>query len=536
MADLIELLEHTRPGYEDELEYHRLLIDAYTGGGGFAGSIIQPPMGFWGAAAEVYSHARSTWQSEERLTYLDRYPREDAEKFKKRRQIAHYPNYIQPLTDLKTSFIMRKGLMVEDRPDALVEWREDIDGRGTAWDELLPGLVLRAATLGWFPAIIDMPPAPVTPEGTPTIMNRATADALGLRPTIIPLFPANLTDYQVDEKGRFVWAKIRTDHHEQLDPFSKATDVTLYTIWFTDRYEKYEVTKTATDGKRSARLIGEASHPFGEVPLAILPHKPMVDDPVKGIPMHGQESVEARRLFNLHSELDEHMRSQVFAVLVLAMGMDEAQRQVTIGTDNAIMLDPNATQSHYFIAPPPTVAQSYETRIEHSIQEIYRQARVEFTRPSASRQAVSGIARKFEFAQTDRALAVFAQQIARFEEHVDWLVGAAFNVSPEQLELQRITAPDSFDVEDLQTDLQLAVDAITQLTVGPTAETRLRARVINQLLPNLNDEDKDQIAEELENVQNTQQQEQQINEEIAAALTEDEDEEPQQEVAPEPEA
>jgi hypothetical protein len=88
----------------------------------------------------------------------------------------------------------------------------------------------------------------------------------------------------------------------------------------------------------------------------------------------------------------------------------------------------------------------------------------------------------------------------------------------------------------LQTDLQLAVDAITQLTVGPTAETRLRARVIDQLLPNLNDEDKDQIAEELENVQNTQQREQQINEEIAAALTEDEDEEPQQEVAPEPEA
>ena len=506
-----------------------MLIDAYTGGGGFAGSVVQPPAGFWGAAAEVYGDGRYAQALQEQLTYLDRYPREDENKFRRRLQIAHYPNYIQPLTDLKISFMMRKGLMVDDRPDPLEEWREDVDGRGTTWDEVLPGVVLRTATLGWSPVLIDMPPAPASIDGTPAIMTRATADALGLRPTLVPLFPANLTDYQLDEDGDFVWAKIRTDYRSQENPFDDPKEITRYTIWYRDRYEQYEVVTAA--GSRAATATSQAPHSFGAVPIAIMQHKPMIDDPVKGIPMHGQESVEARRLFNLHSELDEQMRSQVFAVLVLAMGIDEAKRQVTIGTDNAVLLDPMATREHYFMSPPPTVAAAYETRIESSIQEIYRQARVEFTRPQASRQATSGIARKFEFAQTDRALGIFAKQVARFEEHVDSLVGTVLGVTPEKLEQQRITAPESFDVEDLQTDLQLAIDAITLLTVGPTAETLLRTRVVDQLLPNLSQEDREQIDEELARVRAADLDEEQINAEIAAALDEEDDEEEPKPVA-----
>jgi len=532
MADLLELLERTRPGYEQELEYHRMLIDAYTGGGGFAGAVVQPPSGFWGAAAEVYSASDYAGVIDrERLTYLDRYPREDQEKFKRRLQIAHYPNYIQPLTDLKISFMMRKGLMIDDRPDPLYEWREDVDGRGTTWDEMLPGIVLRTATLGWSPVVIDMPPAPINPDGTPALMTRATADALGLRPTAVPLFPANLTDYQLDDNGDFVWAKIRTDYRYQENPFDDPKEITRYTVWYRDRYEQYEVVTAA--GNKAATATAQAPHSFGAVPVAIMQHKPMIDDPIKGIPMHGQESTEARRLFNLHSELDEHMRSQVFAVLVLAMGIDEAKRQVTIGTDNAVLLDPMAQREHYFMSPPPTVAAAYETRIESSIQEIYRQARVEFTRPQASRQATSGIARKFEFAQTDRALGIFAKQVARFEEHVDFLVGTGLGVTEDQLVEQRITAPESFDVEDLQTDLQLAIDAITMLTVGPTAETRLRTRVVDQLLPNLSQSDREQIEEELARIQAADLDEEQINAEISAALDEEkpDEEKPEEEAA-----
>jgi hypothetical protein len=529
---LLESLERTRADYEVEQAWHRLLIDGYSGGGGFSGAVTQPEAGFWGAAAEIYSgidvgSRRSSKVN--RLTYLDRFPREDSPKFNARIDIAHYPNYIQALTDLKLSFVLRKPMTVTDRPPAVEEWREDIDGMGTTWDEILPEIALRAATVGWVPVIVDMPPAPVDENGDPRDLTRANADELGLRPTVVPLFPANLTDYQIGPTGQFDWAKIRTDHIEQPDPFGSTMAVTRYTIWFIDRFEQYEVTKDSHTGSRTAFATtppGGVAHSFGEVPIAILTHKAALDDPVKGLPMHGQETTEAKRLFNCHSELDEHLRSQVFAVLVLAADENEEEGEVTVGTDNLLYLDPNSSNQHYYMAPPGTVAQAYETRIETIIQELYRMARVEFTRPGATRQAVSGVARKFEFAQTNAALAIFAQSIARFEEHIDFLVAIASGVSEEEAEQERITAPQSFDIDDLQEELQLAMDAITGLTVGATAERLLRERVIKQLIPNMSDEDATAVEEELAEVSDDQGREQQMQEEINRALTEREQQPP----------
>ena len=43
MSDALrEALERTRSGYEDERVWHTFLMDAYTGGGGFQGSVRQP--------------------------------------------------------------------------------------------------------------------------------------------------------------------------------------------------------------------------------------------------------------------------------------------------------------------------------------------------------------------------------------------------------------------------------------------------------------------------------------------------------------
>jgi len=539
MADILEKLEAKRPGYDQERDWHRFLLDAYTGSGGFSGSVTSTPAGFWGAAAEIYSTAvlplDEVSRETDRLTYLDRFPREDIEKFKRRMRGAHYPNYIAPLTDLKLSFLMRKPMMVDGRPGPLDTWREDTDGRGTTWDEMKADVALRAALVGWCPVVIDMPPAPTNPDGSPLLLTRAIADDLGLRPTAIPLFPGNLVDYQTDDNGSFMWAKVRTDHMEQPDPFGERNTLQRYTIWWPNQFEQWEVSHDGKGGKVVLQTRAATRHDFGEVPIAILRHKPSPDDSVKGIPMHGQESIESRALFNRQSELDEHMRGQVFAVLVLAAEENEERGEVQIGTDNGLYLDPNANNQHYFLAPPGSVADAYEKRLDVTVNEIYRQARVEFVRPTSSRQATSGIARKFEFAQTDRLLADFAGQIARFEEHLDQLVGRALGVGEDALRAITITPPASFDIEDLATDLELAVQAIDNLSVGPTAERLLRGRIVEQLLPNLNDADQATIEAELVELEQQQKNQAQINAALAAALqsgdTGDDDEEPEPPIA-----
>jgi hypothetical protein len=539
MADLLAQLERTRPGYQQECELHQLYLSAYDGSGGFSGAVQQPTSGFWGSAAEVYSNTSSVFYdinaSTLPLTYLDRYPREDEPKFRRRIEIAHYPNYIGPLTDLKLAFIDRKEFSVENRPDRLVDWREDVDGRGTTWDEMLPSIRLRAATVGWCPVLVDMPQAPTTPDGEPLFITRAAADELGLRPIVVPLFPANLTEYQCDAFGDFVWAKIRTDYVIQLDPMDDPHRVTYYTIWRRDRFSRYEVSEKTAGLRVAVPLQTDVPHGFGCVPLAILPHKQAPNDPVKGIAMHGQESIEARALFNRMSELDEHLRSQVFALLVLAMGENESKGQIEIGTDNAIRLDPASGQQHYFLTPGTSVAEVYENRISTTITEIYRQARVEFARPESSRQAVSGIARKFEFAQTNSGLVSFAQQIARFEEHIDYLAGTALGIPEEQLEAIQVTAPQDFDIEDMTADLQIAVEAINMLKVGPTAERLLRGRVIQQLIPKASQKDMDAIEQELIDLETELAQQRALEAEMLAAANAGEDEEPEDEEEENPE-
>lgn len=478
MADeLLTDLERTRSEYEAECVQQRFLIDAYTGGGGFQGRVKQPAVGFWGAAAEAYStsSALAAWSGSTANTYLDRHPREDEAKFRARQDVAHYPNYIEPIADLRNSYLLRKPFTHTDEPAKLAEWRKDVDGRGRGFDAIRPGVVLGASLCGWLPVLIDRPPIPPG-------LTAAQASEQGLdRVRVIPLTPANLLDWDVEDET-ITYAKVRTTHVRKAGWRSPAITVHRYTIWTATNAEIYEVVES--DGKKTAAQIGQRTHPFGEVPIAICKHKAAPDDCVRGLPMLGQASIEARRLFNLHSEIDEHFRGQVFALLVLAKrGQDTGEVQV--GVQNGLTIDPEAKMQHYFLAPPASVAEAYEKRIESTVREIYRMARVEFARASAV--ATSGIARAYEFAQTNRAIADFAGEVARWEHHISRLVGRAHGIDAKELAKHKITAPDSFDVEDLAGELKMALDAVT-LSLGGTATKEMKLGLIQRLIPNIDTE------------------------------------------------
>lgn len=490
--ELLRALERTRAGYSDERAWHRFLLDAYTGGGGFQGSVRQPDVGWWGAAAERYApwgvgSTSSAGPSAE--TYLDRFPREDEPKFHARKAVAHYSNYVEPLTNLKISYLLRKPFAYEKQPAELAAWRENLDGRGTTWRELRPLVALMAAIWGWTPVLIDMDPA--APG-----MSRAQADAAGVgRPRFVPLTPAALVDF-LWRDGDWVWAKIRTDHVEQLTWNSEPIEVARYATWTPRDVTVFEVRSDAK-GAKSVTQAPPAPNPFGRVPLAIFKHHVSPGDDVRGLPMHGAVAKKSKRLFNLDSELDEHIRGQVFALLVLASKGRTDQGEIQVGTDNAIYLDADSSQKHYYLSPDTGVAATLETRIENVVREIYRMARVEYARATAS--AVSGIARAYEFGQTNRALADFANELARGEEWMDSLVWAGLGKDPAALKGYRAVAPDNFDVEDLAQELKAALDAVS-LKIGPTATKRLKLRVVQRLLPQLSADDLSAIEGELDEV------------------------------------
>lgn len=499
MADaLLENLERTRPEHRRECRWHRLLVDSYTGGGGYESKCApMPEVGYWGPAASIYAATASAFAGDgETNTYLDRHPREDSAKFAKRLEVANYLNYVEPLTDLKVSYLLRKPVTRQGEAKPVTAWREDIDGTGTTWDDLRPSIVTAAAIVGWVPVLFDRPAFPGS-------MSKAQAAELGLDRWIIQqLAPSNLLEWKV-EGGVVQWVKIRTCYTDRERWDSTPEEVEVYTIWTPTDATRFEVRNV--DGKEKAvTSYAPVPHNFGRVPLAIFRHKrvPMAVDPncFGGLPMHGAIARVARRLFNLTSEFDEHIRSQVFAVLVLAMRGSPQQGEINIGAENGLILDPESSQQHYYLAPPPSVAETLDKRTLSTVQEIYRIARVEFARATVS-VASSGVARAYDFAQTNQAIADFGAEIARGEQDAAYLIARGDGLSHEQAVKQRVIPASEYGIDDLAGDMKLAADAVT-MKLGPTATVEVKVRAIDALLPQLDAAKRKAIRAELEKQEN----------------------------------
>lgn len=479
--EMIKRLRSTRADFQEELCWHRFLIDAYTGTGGFEGRVKQPATGYLGWAAEMYS-TQSIAEVTGRLptefnSYLDRYPREDAAKHQRRIDASHYPNYVEAILDTLVSYIAKRGSILDKIPKPILEWMKNADGNGTAWEALYNDVIKpRAALLGWMPVMFDMPQGEAE--------TAAEKEELRLLPHAIPLFPANALDWQTNKQGAFDWFKVRVDYTVRADALSEPQQEEHYWIWTPKTVKKFVIVKTQ-DKQSKITEESESEHGFGAVPIAIFRHRPSPEDSVRGLGMVDAPAKESRRLFNLHSELDEHLRSTVFAFLQIPYVGDSLPTEINVGTENAFPIKSGpggCTHSIEYISPEASVATTYEVRIESTVEQIYRMARVE--QDSGATKVESGVAKAYGFDKTNRKLADFATQLARAEKAAYSLLAFALKVPASEMEEATVNAPDDFNVEDLSTEIKNALDAVTvQLT--PTAEKWLKRRLIGKLLPNL---------------------------------------------------
>ncbi len=486
VKDLVKLLLSARADYNEERIWHKFLLDAYAGTGGFQGRVRQPFASFWGWAADVYANdipfgdavSGGTAMESEIETYLDRFDREDVAKFKRRVNSSHYPNYVSTFVDVPLSFMFRKQFSV--KPDAgdagtLAEWAENADGAGNSWSDIVRDtLAPRAAVLGYTAALFDLPNSGTT---LPTALDDQRAQR---RPYVVPLFPSNLLEWNHDHTGTLRWAKVRHDYVRRDSPLEPGLDVTRITVWTVDGWEWFELAK-GKGGRVSIVDQAQGKHPFGRVPIVFLRRKPVPDDPVRGIPMASSASEEARRLFNYLSELDEHLRSCAFAFLQVVTDNPGKVGSMVAGNGNALPLKPDWNKEHKWITPDPAVSQMYEKRCEVTVEEMYRTAKMEFTRGVRGGQARSGVSQSFEFESANRAIADVARNVARFDEECRRLVAGVLPGAPDAKRIQ-VTAPQRFDVEEMAKELDEATTAIS-MRLGPTATAEIKKKVARGQLP-----------------------------------------------------
>jgi hypothetical protein len=486
---LQEALDAKRAKYEDECAWQKFLLESFLGCGGYQGRVKQPPAGWWGSAAEAYSsfltltlHGAEAFEMD---TYLDRHIREDAEKFGRRAQVAHYLNYVRPITELKISYVVRKMHTRTGVPKEIEDWIER-----TGYDTGFRRRALIAAVLGWFHVIVDKPEVPASAQ--------TAAQAGNIDPYITVMLPCALYDYEVEDgTGELVWAKYCQAYSRRATFDAHCVLIRRYTIWTRTEFVVYE-TEEVNSKVSAPEQKQKRAHKYGCVPAASWRANTSVEDPVKADSLNADIAVEARRLFNIYSEFDEHIRGQAFALLVLPQSTapsGEGEKAAEVGVENGLIIDPNQKNVPYYLAPPADLAETFETRIERSVIEIFRMARVEYTRASGVKTSAQSKSEEFE--QTNLAIADFAASLAQADRETLILVGLAMGLPRERLDKITCQPHDSYATEDLNDELEGVISA-AGLPMGVTFKSELLKRLAGRMLPNLDAVKRRRIASEID--------------------------------------
>lgn len=468
MSDMLNRLQTTRPGYEAERQWHKLLLDAYRGTGGFQGNVKQPEAGFWGAAAESYSNTAATLNLAYRSSdsYIDRYHREDTDKFNRRIGVSHYLNYVKPTTNLKISYIVRKPHKRNNVPPALMEWIER-----SGYDKDARRRALVAAVFGYFLVFVDRPKPPAEAL--------TMAQAGNLDPYVVMMFPSQVLDYSVDDRGVFNWVKFGTTSCEQPTWDAEAQELKRYTILTREDYQVWE-----SIGNAEATSKDAGRHGLKVVPCVSWRADASVEDPVKADSINAEIVPEVRRLFNLLSELDENLRSTVFPLLIVPReATEEGTPAKQIGAENGLTVSPEQKNLPQYIAPPESVASTYETRIEKTIIEIFRMARVEYDKASGVRSNAQSQEQNFQ--QTNLSIVDFASSLAKADRETLILVGRMLGLSEAALDAIECVPHDSYAEAQLNDEIEQVVAAVTGLAIGNTAKGELVKRLMFRMLPGI---------------------------------------------------
>lgn len=490
--EFIAKIRSTRPDYNEELARHKFFLDAYAGTGGFKGTTRVDAAGYWGPGAEVYAGVFGLTADElsggvEKHTYIDRFPREDTEKFKRRMRLAHYENHVMPVVDIPLSYLNRKG-MGRTVPDGLDAFISAADGNDTTWDQMVKEIVQeRAAVVGYCPVLFDMPPVA---DGTSVAQSRE----LGNKLRAMPLFPAHMLNWDTDRGGRFTWVKIQIIE-ESIDPFGNESYLETITLWEPSQCSIWRIRKVDNVDVLDSEMPDIIPHSFGEVPIKVLRWKPVADDHVRGLSLIESIADTSKRLFNYTSELDEHIRQAVFAMLQVPTKDAKNVGTLMTGNGNACIVDPDSRRDYKWLSPDMACAEILQDQKVHARQEIYRQGKSEFTQTAGSTggAAKSGLSRAYEFETANRSIADFAGRVSSWDTKCLTLAAKVLGVNPEGIQ---VLAPTKFAVEEMLQELTEASAAL-DLGLGATATLILKRRIVDKLLPHLEEAERDAIVLEL---------------------------------------
>jgi len=337
---------------------------------------------------------------------LFRYIKEPAAAYLERLRRAAYFNYCAPVVDIYNTHLFRQGPARVTDSRALLAFFENVDGSGTSLDAFMKDVECLAQIFGKFHVVVDMP----APESEPA--SAADEREFGLRPYLVKLDPRDLVNWQSDDSGKLLWVRIRERVVEGGDPFGDRAHDCRYRTW--TRGEWFVHTS-------EGELIGRGEHGLGAVPVATLYDRPSKAGPFIGLSTLEDIAYINRQINNWASSLDEFILKQCFSHLFYPEGMFEStggDELVEFGMNNASAFPRDCRQAPFYLSPDVAPGEFIRAQIAWAVGEVYRLARLEHAAGRQLQQAASGIAKAFDFQETNQTLADKAARCEACEREI----------------------------------------------------------------------------------------------------------------------
>lgn len=420
----------------------QMMIDAYTGQGGFADG-----------------------------SYLIRHPRELDDKFVARQEVATYRNYCRKIVGAYVGTLYANSAQRSGEAQAWQDFQAGADGVGGQIDDLMRRAMVMALLLGTVYLVVDRPAGQA----------RSRADEASLAPYAVIRRPADVAALSLDALGavvRIVFAE--RSGGASYGAVASAGEV-QYRGWDAARWwvsKDPDGAEILTDPQTGQPQTGE--HGLGRPPVVRLHSSELLDLAAdRAAPWAAGIVAASVDLYNRHSEARSIERDQTVSTLALPVSdLAEADRiretGITIGASNAVLYNPAGGGRPGYFAPPDGPLTLYYQAIAQTVVEIYQLANLEFVGGVAQ----SGVAMAFHFAAANRTLALFAQSLELAEMEVGRLVCAWMGQDAGDL---RVVYPRSFEVQDLAARLAEDMDALA-MGLGETAERLIRSRVARRVL------------------------------------------------------
>lgn len=481
--ELHQLVLREHPERDGQLgrAWWAILRDGYQGTGGFMRSVDAVTTREGGA-----SNGEGGGYTPGRSTYLTPFRRESTDAFTARANRSAYTNHVAPVIDVYHGHLVRRRPERVSSVESITAWWRDVDGRGHDIDEWLGGVSHRAQLFGWCAVLVDR-------------------DRDGKRTTATALDPGELRDWQVGHDGSLDWCRIVSEWSERDPASGGEVRVIEATLWTRAEWARVRLESVSAEQWREVDRDG-AEHSLGRVPVEILRWQEQLSPRT----LYGLSQVQGvlplvLALFNNDSELTDHLAGANFALLAVQSDDPDALSNLRIGTNGGMRYGTNEAPPQ-FVSPDASVALQYALNGERLTSAIYTAAKIE--KPGATPtggDAASGIAKAYDFSQTDAGLQTFARQLTRFEYQLVALVAAWESLGDASkvaaaTAATTITYPVRFDAAGIQSDLgaQFAVLADTMRSQLPPALVReARLAVARGILPEASPAVEAEIAAEV---------------------------------------